>query len=132
MEEYIQKEVIPLNETGRPCKFETVEQLQKAIDEYFDYCDENNKPYTVSGLAYALDTTRRTLLDYQEKEEFSHTIKKAKAKIEQFNEELLYSKDVPTVGVIFNLKNNYEWKDKQEIDADLTSDVTINIELSDD
>ena len=121
-----------MNETGRPCKFETVEQLQKAIDEYFDYCDENNKPYTVSGLAYALDTTRRTLLDYQENEEFSHTIKKAKAKIEQFNEELLYSKDVPTVGVIFNLKNNYEWKDKQEIDADLTSDVTINIELSDE
>lgn len=132
MEEYIQKEVIPLNEAGRPCKFESVEEMQKKIDEYFEACDENGKPYTVSGLAYALDTSRRTLLNYQEKDDFFHTIKKAKDKIEQFNEELLYSKDVPTVGVIFNLKNNYEWKDKQEIDADLTSDVTINIELSDD
>ena len=121
-----------MNEAGRPCKFESVEEMQKKIDEYFEACDENGKPYTVSGLAYALDTSRRTLLNYQEKDDFFHTIKKAKDKIEQFNEELLYSKDVPTVGVIFNLKNNYEWKDKQEIDADLTSDVTINIELSDD
>lgn len=104
---------------GRPNKFTSVEEMEKAIEEYFEYCDENGKPYTISGLAYALDTTRRTLLDYQENDEFSHTIKKAKAKIERFNEELLFSKDVPTVGVIFNLKNNYDWKDKQEIEADV-------------
>lgn len=121
-----------MNETGRPCKFESVEEMQKKIDEYFKTCDENGKPYTVSGLAYALDTSRRTLLNYQEKDEFFHTIKKAKDKIEQFNEELLYSKDVPTVGVIFNLKNNYDWKDKQEIEADVNNDVSISIELTDE
>lgn len=121
-----------MNEAGRPCKFESAEEVQKKIDEYFKTCDENGKPYTVSGLAYALDTSRKVLLEYQEKDEFSNTIKKAKARIEQFNEELLYSKDVPTVGVIFNLKNNYDWKDKQEIEADVNNDVTINIELSDD
>ena len=117
---------------GRPKKFTNVEEMEKAIEEYFDYCDENNKPYTISGLAYALDTNRQTLLDYQEQDEFSDTIKRAKARIERFNEELLFSKDVPTVGVIFNLKNNYNWKDKQEIEADVNNDVTINIELSDD
>ena len=117
---------------GRPKKFESVEEIEQAIEEYFDYCDENNKPYTISGLAYALDTNRQTLLDYQDKEEFSDTIKRAKARIERFNEELLFSKDVPTVGVIFNLKNNYNWKDKQEIEADVNNDVTINIELSDE
>lgn len=117
---------------GRPLKYDNVEDMQKDIDRYFAECDEMQKPYTVSGLAYALNTTRRTLLDYEEKDEFSHTIKKAKAKIEAYNEELLYSKDVPTVGVIFNLKNNYNWKDKQEIEADINSDVTISIELSDD
>ena len=118
--------------SGRPLKYESVEAMQKDIDKYFEECDENEKPYTVSGLAYALNTTRRTLLDYEERDEYSHTIKKAKAKIERFNEELLYSKDVSTTGVIFNLKNNYNWKDKQEIEADVKSDVTINIELSDD
>lgn len=117
---------------GRPKKFNSVEELEQAIEEYFNYCDDYNKPYTISGLAYALDTNRQTLLDYQEQDEFSDTIKRAKARIERFNEELLFSKDVPTVGVIFNLKNNYNWKDKQEIEADVNNDVTINIELSDD
>lgn len=106
--------------SGRPLKYSSVEDMQRDIDKYFAECDEKQKPYTVSGLAYSLDTTRRTLLDYEEKDEFSHTIKKAKAKIEKFNEELLYSKDVSTTGVIFNLKNNYNWKDKQEIEADLS------------
>ena len=48
------------------------------------------------------------------------------------NDFIVEVKDVPTVGVIFNLKNNYDWKDKQEIEADVNSDVSINIELSDD
>ena len=121
-----------MNETGRPRKFNSVEDMERAIEEYFNDCDNNGKPYTVSGLAYALDTSRKVLLNYQEIDEFSNTIKKAKARIEQFNEELLYSKDVPTVGVIFNLKNNYDWKDKQEIEADVSSEVNINIELTDD
>jgi hypothetical protein len=108
-------------------KFKSVKSLQNAIDKYFKECDESGRPYTVSGLAYALDTTRRTLLDYEEKDGFSHVIKKAKAKIETFNEEQLYNKNVPTVGVIFNLKNNYDWKDKQEIEG-ISSEIDITIE----
>ena len=117
---------------GRPLKYESVEMMQKDIDKYFAECDEKQKPYTVSGLAYALGTNRQTLINYEEKEEFVDTIKSAKAKIELFNEEMLYSKDVSTTGVIFNLKNNYGWKDKQEIEADVKSDVTINIDLVDE
>ncbi|MBR4973292.1 MAG: hypothetical protein IKY45_02375 [Clostridia bacterium] len=117
---------------GRPKKYESAEAMQKDIDKYFADCDEKGRPYTVSGLAYALGTTRRTLLDYQEKDDFSHTIKNAKTKIELFNEEMLYSKDVSTTGVIFNLKNNYGWKDKQEIEAEVNSEVKIKIGLIDD
>ena len=119
-------------DTGRPMKYKSVKAMQSDIDDYFKECDESGRPYTVSGLAYALGTNRQTLLNYEEKEEFFDTIKRAKAKIELFNEELLYNKDVSTTGVIFNLKNNYGWKDKQEIEADVKNDVTINIELSDD
>ena len=117
---------------GRPLKYTSVKAMQKDIDKYFAECDENGKPYTVSGLAYALGTNRQTLINYEDKEEFFDTIKGAKAKIERFNEELLYSKDAPTVGVIFNLKNNYGWKDKQEIEADVKNDMTIKIDLIDD
>ena len=117
---------------GRPLKYTNVEDMQKDIDKYFAECDEKQKPYTVSGLAYALGTNRQTLINYEDKSEFIDTIKSAKAKIELFNEEMLYSKDVSTTGVIFNLKNNYGWKDKQEIEAEVNSAVSINIELSDD
>lgn len=121
-----------MSNSGRPLKYKNAKLLQDDIEKYFAKCDEQSKPYTVSGLAYALGTNRQTLINYGEKEDFIDTIKAAKAKIEAYNEELLYSKDVPTVGVIFNLKNNYNWKDKQEIEADINSDVTISIELSDD
>ena len=119
-------------ENGRPLKYESVEEMQKDIDKYFADCDEQGKPYTVSGLAYALGTNRQTLLNYEAKEGFFDTIKSAKAKIETFNEEMLYSKDVSTTGVIFNLKNNYGWKDKQEIEAEVNNNVNISIELSDE
>ena len=42
---------------------------------------------TISGLAVALDTSRRTLVNYEEKEEFFHTIKEAKQFIESVIEE---------------------------------------------
>lgn len=69
-------------------------------------------PYTVTGLALALDTSRETLTDYEDKEEFSDTIKRAKDKIQNYLELNLNSPS-PT-GTIFNLKNNYGWKDKTE------------------
>jgi hypothetical protein len=81
-------------------------------------------PYGITGLALALDTSRETLLDYEKgkydsgediegyKAEFSDTIKAAKVKIENYNELMLYSPS-PT-GTIFNLKNNFGWKDKTE------------------
>lgn len=112
---------------GRPLKFETVEELQAAIDRYFDKCiavkfdKELGKnieiiinPPTVSGLAVELDTTRQTLIDYEGKDEYSDTIKKAKQKIESYAERNLVTARNPA-GVIFSLKNNYNWVDKQEL-----------------
>lgn len=74
-------------------------------------------PYTITGLAHALGTTRETLLDYEDRDEFSDTIKKAKLRCENFAEMQLFSNS-PT-GTIFNLKNNYGWRDKTELDGNL-------------
>ena len=115
----------------RPRKYNKVEDMQNDINNYFKECDEKHRPYTVSGLANALDMTRQSLLNYEGNDKFFDTIKRAKSKIEQFAEECLFMGS-NTAGVIFNLKNNYDWKDKQEIAADVNSDVTINIELTDD
>lgn len=135
------------NPVGRPPKFETVEQLERLIEDYFESCheemwtksydDEGNetgwipildrhgnirttlvRPYTVSGLAVHLETSRQTLLDYEGKTEFIDTIKRAKDKIENYAEESLFTSK-QTAGVIFNLVNNHKWVNKSEIDSNV-------------
>lgn len=79
---------------------------------------EQIRPFTVTGLAVALDTTRDVLIDYETKEdrkEFSNAIKKAKQIIENYNEEGLHRQSQVT-GIIFNLKNNFKWVDRHETD----------------
>lgn len=105
---------------GRPPKWETKEELQELIDKYFlSLVDENGKyqsPPTITGLAIALGTNRETLCNYEEKDEFFDTVKEAKSRCEQWVEEnALIGKANPTFS-IFNLKNNYGWKDKTETD----------------
>jgi hypothetical protein len=109
---------------GRPLKFKTVEELQTKVKEYFETCDEKGKPYTITGLALSLDTTRQGLMNYQERDEFYDTIKKAKLQCENYAEEQLFV-GKNTAGVIFNMKNNYGWVDKQEIEQ--SGETTHNI-----
>lgn len=98
---------------GRPPKYKKKEEIQELIDKYFCDCDKNDEPYTVTGLALALNISRQDLINYSNKEEFFDTIKKAKLKVENYLEKRLI-KDNSCTGIIFNLKNNYGWKDKQE------------------
>ena len=98
---------------GRPPKYTNAEVMQKKIDNYFNECNLNKKPYTITGLGLALDMSRQDLLNYSKKDEFFDTIKRAKMRIENYLEEKLLSEGFST-GVIFNLKKNYGWKDKQE------------------
>lgn len=103
------------NKGGRPLKYKNAEELNEAINNYFKICDETHEPYTITGLALALDIDRKTLLNYEDREMFFLTIKKAKLKVENYLEKRLIN-DNSTTGIIFNLKNNFEWKDKQEIE----------------
>lgn len=98
---------------GRPPKYTKKEQMQLKIDEYFKECDLKHEPYTVTGLALALDMSRQDLINYSKKSEFFDTIKRAKMKVEVYLEKRLII-DSSTTGIIFNLKNNYGWRDKQE------------------
>lgn len=79
------------------------------------------KQPTITGLAVALDTTRETLLDYENKPEnahFSDAIKRAKQIIHEYAEQYLFAGKNQT-GAIFNLKNNWGWIDR--IETDLTT-----------
>ena len=114
------------NPVGRPPKYNTPEEMQVAIDAYFTECanKESPQPLTVTGLALALDMTRRGLLDYCEKsDEFAHTVKRAKLVVENFIEKRLYEPNA--TGSIFNLKNNFQWVDKTEQDQNINGTLEV-------
>lgn len=119
---------------GRPPKYTKAEEMQYKIDKYFKSCyivktnvhgeivkDERGnairiqvKPFTISGLADALDMSRQSLLNYSKEEEFFDTITRAKRKCEVYAEERLFDKD-GCGGAKFSLANNFvNWKEKQE------------------
>lgn len=109
---------------GRPLLFKSKEELQLRIDDYFNSCWEEDeetgkkkqiRPYTITGLANYLDCDRHTLINYEEKEEFFTTIKRAKSMCEQYADEYLFT-GKNTAGAIFNLVNNYGWENKRNTD----------------
>lgn len=106
---------------GRPPKFKSPEELQEKIDAYFKYCDKNKKPYTMSGLANSLDCDRDTVLNYSKKEKYFGTIKKARRKVEEYVEGRLF--EGKATGPIFNLKNNFGWKDRSEVDHNVSGAI---------
>ena len=69
---------------------------------------------TLSGLAIKLGVDRTTLINYAKDEKFFNTLKSAKSIIERYNESRLDER-ANAVGTIFNLKNNFGWKDTTEI-----------------
>jgi homoaconitase/3-isopropylmalate dehydratase large subunit len=97
---------------GRPLKFKSNKELQEKIDSYFAKMDAEKRPYTICGMAVELECDRLTLINYEKREEYFNTIKKAKQRIEAYAEERLFGNSV--AGVIFNLKNNYGWKDTMD------------------
>ena len=100
---------------GRPKKFTDVEVLQEKIDQYFADCDERKAKYTVPGLARALGfLSRASVWEYSKRPEFTDTIKGALLKMEQQRAEDLLTENNP-VGKIFDLKNNFGWKDQKDI-----------------
>lgn len=106
-------------------KYKTKEELKQGINKYFQECDEKEKPYTMSGLAYSLGIDRTTLVRYGDKDLFATLIKEAKQKVEQQLEENALMGKANSTFTIFNLKNNYGWKDNIEVEANTQGKVTI-------
>lgn len=116
-----------MGEVGRPRAFKSVEEVEEKINAYFDYCEEKEKPYTMSGLAYYLEVSRQTLVNYSYEDEYFDTIKKARDKVQmQLEENALSNKANPTF-TIFNLKNNFDWKDKIEHSSSEVENINKNV-----
>ena len=119
---------------GRPQKYIDPGVLEAKCNEYFEVCDKHTKPvmsgrgknamviqqpdpepYTVPGLAHHLGfESRQSILNYKAKPKLMGTIKKALNSIEaQRVKKALRGQHNPVFS-IFDLKNNFGYKDKQE------------------
>jgi hypothetical protein len=118
------KELVMAEPVGRPLKWKTVEDLQAQIDAYFT--DTPKEEWTITGLAIALDTSRKVLVEYVGRDDYSNAVKKAKMKIENGYE--IDLKKHGRSGTIFALKN-FNWSDKQELDVTSKDQPLQNINV---
>ena len=135
----------PKHAGGRPRKYQSVEEMERAMEAYFLKCDKRTKqvvtgphtnrkiekvkmpePYTIQGLAVALDLTTHGLDLYEEREEFITTVKRAKAAIEANKVIHMLDGDGFGAGYIFDLKHNHGWTDKHEIEH--TGNMTVHFD----
>ena len=108
------------NNGGRPPKYETAKEVHDKCIEYFESCIELDEKITITGLALFLGfCSRKSLYEYEKKQEFRYIIKNAMLVVENSYESKGTNFD------IFALKN-MGWTDKQEID--MKADVKQNID----
>ena len=78
----------------------------------------------MSGLARRLGMSRETLVQYSKKDEFSDAIMCAREKIQEDVETRLMETRNEK-GAIFNLGNNFNWKNKSEVKEEHDGQITI-------
>lgn len=95
---------------GRPPHFSSPEDLEEKVIQFFEHCVDKQIKATITGLALFLGFSSRTsLFDYEQREEFSNIVKRAKLAVENS-----YELNGQTID-IFALKN-MGWKDKSDVE----------------
>jgi hypothetical protein len=128
---------------GRPKIFETPEILQKAFEQYMGWCAAYTRPTlnnkggitdvpapripTVGDFCEYNKIDRRTLYEYDQRPEYSDTIKSIHDRILERKHNALLNGEGNTTGLIFDLKCNHGWRDKQVIEHEGEVHVTLNL-----
>lgn len=115
----------PKRGRGRPMLWDSAEELEAAIDEYFEIRKKEKRPPLMSGLAVHLGVDRKTLVNYSHREEFFPTIKRARARIEEAMEEGALTGQLNPTVTIFSMKNNFGYTNDGGV-ADTPPPANIN------
>lgn len=116
------------NKGGRPRLYDTPEQFDAKVQEYYHHCMEKGEPITWTGLALFMGfSSRQSIDEYAKYAGFSDSSKKAKLMVEWAYEKRLLENNA--AGSIFVLKN-MGWSDKQELDVTQKSTVKVSADMS--
>ena len=113
------------NDGGRPRVYSDHAEFDALVEEYFAKCITDGLKPTLTGISLHLGfCDKDTFGTYDAVSvEFSHTIKKARMRIEDNRHQLLVNNKTFTPGIIFDLKNNHGWKDKTEHEHGVNADL---------
>lgn len=103
-------------------RYDTVEELQDAIIEYWEYLDKANKNGTplipdVEGLATFLDVTRGKLIQWERGKDpaFAETVAQAKNDIAACKKQIGQQGKIPPIVMAMDFNNNHGYTQKQEV-----------------
>lgn len=122
------QELLTGSRMGRPRTIPSPESFDDLVDLYIERQAYLLKPVTWTGMALALGfVNRQSMNDYEKRAEFSGSVKRARALVENAYEEALWhSSGGSQAGFIFALKN-FGWTDRREVAAtwEGRSEVTV-------
>lgn len=125
------KYALGITTNGCPPIFASPQEMQDKIMQYFAYCEDNKENLKITGLCLFIGfESRQSFYDYESRQDFSYTVKRARMVIESHYEEGLNT--FKYGGSVFALKN-MGWKDQQE--QNITTTITtvtpqvINVEI---
>lgn len=118
----------PLTEKGkrgRKRKIENPEEMRERAYQYFSECEQKKTSPNFAGLALFLGLSSKTQINeyYNNFPEFREVIDEIKSYIESIYLDKLESKEYATAGIIFNLKCNFGYSDKQKEDDDKVNNM---------
>lgn len=113
---------------GKPRTFNSVQELQEKIDEFYEYCEARELPLSIERLATFLEVDRKTIYNYEKRDEYFHTIQTVRQRIMADLMEKGLTGAINSTFGIFCLKN-YGYSDRQDITTNNTN-INKNIDLS--
>lgn len=97
---------------------DTADDIAERIDFMFDTCVKYQLRPTVSMLCLALGHPRQTLWKWQQRDDRRGAlIARAKSVLETLMEQWMIGGKINTIGAIFSLKYNHQWKDVVSVET---------------
>lgn len=102
--------------------FKNKDEFIQKFKEYIKECNECKNLPNIAGFCVFCDINRDTF--YAQEEYYSDTYKKINDILEDAT---INAKDVNDVFKIFYLKNKFGYKDKQDIDANVNTEIKVTL-----
>lgn len=119
------KSLIEKEKRGRKRLIKSPAEMQERAEQYFIECEEQGKSPNIAGLTLFLGFSHRTQIAqyYNDFPEYKEVIDYIKTYMESIQLENLENKEKATAGIIFNLKCNFGYNDRQQEESEKVNNM---------